>query len=121
MLPHRRRWPILLLLICIVTQVGAWAPETRVRMADEAVRFMPPSLRQALETHRTELLRGVLNPMKSEDEPDHRVSGGGTLDQRIAAEAVKLQTMLREATPFPRIARPASTIWYSCRPTCRAW
>jgi hypothetical protein len=110
MLPHRRRWPILLLLICIVTQVGAWAPETRVRMADEAVRFMPPSLRQALETHRTELLRGVLNPMKLEDEPDHRVSGGGTLDQRIAAEAAKLQTMLREATPFPRIAQQFGTL-----------
>ena len=38
----------------------AWAPETRVRMVDEAVRLMPASLRKALESHRERLLRGML-------------------------------------------------------------
>ena len=104
MLPLCRRWPVVILLICVASQIDAWAPQTRVRMTDEAVRFMPPSLRLALENHRTDLLRGVLNPMKTEDGPEHRVTAGGTLDGSIAAEAAKLLAMLRERTPFPGIA-----------------
>jgi len=110
MLPPRRRWPLVVLLICLVSRAYAWAPQTRVRMTDEAVRFMPPSLRLALENHRTELLRGVLNPMKTEDDPGHRVARGGTLEASVAAEAAKLHAMLQEQTPFARIAEQFGTL-----------
>ncbi len=110
MLPLRRRWPVVILLIYVASQIHAWAPETRVRMTDEAVRFMPPSLRQALEKHRADLIRGVLNPMKTEDGPEHRVKAGGTLDRSVAAEATKLLAMLREQTPFSRLAEQFGTL-----------
>ena len=84
---------------------SAWVPETRVRMIDEAVRFMPPSLRLALETHRKELLAGMLGPMKTEDAPDHRApSQDGTLDAAVSTEAAKLAAMLEKQTPFSEIA-----------------
>lgn len=110
MLTLRRRWPVLILLVYGVTQLHAWAPETRVRMTDEAIRFMPPSLRLALEKHRTELLRGVLDPMKNEDGITHRATAGGTLDESVEIEAAKLLTMLREKTPFARIAEQFGTL-----------
>lgn len=110
MLPLRRRWPVVILLIYAAAHVHAWAPQTRVRMTDEAVRFMPPSLRLALENHRTELLRGVLNPMKTEDGPEHRMAASGTLDQSVAAEAAKLLAMLQEQTPFSSIAEQFGTL-----------
>jgi hypothetical protein len=50
----------------------AWSPETRVAIADDAVRLMPESLRLALERQREALLRGVLEPMAGEDGLDHR-------------------------------------------------
>ena len=104
MLPPSRRWPVVIVLIYVVSQAHAWEPETRVRMTDEAIRFMPPSLRLALENHRADLLRGVLAPMKTEDGPEHRVTAGGTLDGSVAAEAAKLLAMLQEQTPFSRVA-----------------
>ncbi len=110
MLPLRRQWPVVILMIYTVSQVYAWAPQTRVRMTDEAVRFMPPSLRLALENHRAELLRGVLNPMKAEDEPQHRAPASGTLDRSVAAEAAKLSALLQEQTPFSRIAEQFGTL-----------
>ena len=38
----------LALLTSCLAPAAAWAPETRVRMTDEAVRLMPISLRLAL-------------------------------------------------------------------------
>jgi len=110
MLPLRRRWLAVILLIYTVSQAYAWAPQTRVRMTDEAVRFMPPSLRLALESHRTELLRGMLNPMQTEDAAEHRATANGTLDASVAAEAAKLSEMLQEQTPFSRIAEQFGTL-----------
>jgi len=112
MLPLRRRGPVLALLVIYLSSQGyAWAPETRVRMTDEAVRFMPPSLRLALENHRKALLRGVLNPMKAEDGPEHRAPElNGTLDVKIATEATRLSAMLREQTPFSKIAEQFGTL-----------
>jgi len=104
MLSLRRYWPAAILLVYVVSRAHAWAPETRVRMADEAIRFMPPTLRLALEKHRTELLRGVLSPMKTEDTPEHSAKDGGTLDLSVQAEAAKLLAMLRAQTPFSQIA-----------------
>lgn len=86
--------------------VSAWAPETRVRMADEAVRLMPASLRKALESHRLDLLRGALDPLLEEDSAVHRPPWhDGTLDASIAVEAAALEKALAQRTPFADLAR----------------
>jgi hypothetical protein len=102
---HRLLIPV---AICVLTSLPspAWAPETRVRMTDEAVRFMPATLRLALETHREALLRGMLEPQIREDEPEHRPSWcGGTLERQIDIEARALANMLKTPRPFSEIAR----------------
>lgn len=106
MLPSRRaRLAAGILLVLATTPARAWVPQTRVRMIDEAVRFMPPSLRIALEKHRTELLRGMLDPMTREDGAEHRAPAqDGTLEQSVAVEAAKLAALLAEPTPFSTIA-----------------
>ena len=81
-----------------------WAPETRVGMADEAVRLMPASLRIALEGHRPELLRGLLTPLTA-DGPDRRAPwAGGTLDQALDEEAQALVALLEQPTEFAVLA-----------------
>ena len=103
--PRRARFLAGILLILASWPAAAWVPESRVRMIDEAVRFMPPSLRIALEGHRKELLRGVLEPMKTEDAPEHKAPAmGGTLDKAVADEAGRLSEILSGKTKFPKIA-----------------
>ncbi len=83
----------------------AWTPTTRIRMADEAVRLMPPSLRLALEHHREALLRGLLEPMTAEDTPAHRSQGdGGSLDLEIAARVRALEDSVATGKSFRDIA-----------------
>lgn len=83
----------------------AWAPATRAGMVDEAIRFMPRSLRSALETDRRAVMRGALLPLKDEDGPDHRPSwNSGTLEARIAREAAALVEALGRQTPFEELA-----------------
>ena len=57
------RVPLALGLVVCIPGAGAWGPQTRMRMADEAVRLMPSSLRMALQTHRKSLMRGMLTPL----------------------------------------------------------
>ena len=85
--------------------VLAWTPETRVQMADEAIKFMPHSLRLALEKHRRSVMRGVLEPMVHEDGPAHQAPWlDGTLDQQLASEAQALVAALGSQTPFERVS-----------------
>lgn len=84
----------------------AWSPATRIRMADEAVRLMPASLRLALEHRRQDVLRGVLEPMTDEDSPAHRPSrDGGTLEDEIASRVRALEEAVRNPKSFGEIAR----------------
>jgi hypothetical protein len=101
----------LCLLVSLLPRPGwAWTPETRVSMADEAVRLMPPSLRIALEAHRADLLRGLLPPL-TEDGPDRRAPwAGGTLDQALAAQARTLAQLLEKPTAFPELAERFGTL-----------
>jgi len=82
-----------------------WAPETRLAIADQAVRLMPASLRKALVTHRIDLMTGVLGPLTEEDDPAHRTPwAGGRLDASVATEASQLLDELRVQTRFSRLA-----------------
>ena len=85
--------------------VVAWTPETRVQMAGEAIKFMPQSLRMALEKHRRSVMRGVLQPMVHEDGPVHQAPWlDGTLDQQVEFEANALIAALGTQNPFERVA-----------------
>jgi hypothetical protein len=96
---------IALLLLPAAGPAIAWTPETRARMTDEAVRFMPASLRLALEHHREEVLRGSLGPLVQEDGAEHIAPwSGGKLDRSIAGEAAALVEMLGRQVPFGDIA-----------------
>ncbi len=101
-----QRLAVPLALALGLSPVLAWAPETRVRMIDEAVRFMPAALRSALESHRRDVLRGMLTPLAREDAPEHRPpwSAGG-LDDTLEREAHGLLEILAQPTPFREIAR----------------
>jgi hypothetical protein len=84
----------------------AWAPAARVRMADEATRLMPGSLRLALQHHREALLRGALEPMAGEDGPEHRpASAGGTLEASIADRHAAVVRALQEGRSFGEVVR----------------
>lgn len=85
---------------------SAWAPETRMAIADEAMRLMPQSLRLALDMHRVDVMSGLLEPLTDEDAPAHRAPwSGGQLDATLAAEARRLVQELGGKTPFRRLAQ----------------
>ena len=82
-----------------------WAPETRVRMVDEAVRLMPLSLRKALEGQRQRLLHGMLAPMTNEGGPEHRPPwAAGRLEEELQRAAARLADTLRQPTAFGDVA-----------------
>ena len=107
----RQPVPLAIALTLCLTPALAWPPETRVRMVDEAVRFMPASLRTALESHREELLGGMLSPMVHEDGAGHRPPwSGGTLDATVGKESHALQAMLAKQTAFDEISRAFGSV-----------
>src|SRR5262245_35821009 len=62
----------------------AWTAPTRVRMVDDALKLLPPTLRKVLENRRKEVLRGMLLPMTGEDAAGHRPPWDrGSLDASI--------------------------------------
>jgi hypothetical protein len=106
-----QRSSIALVLILSASAAAAWAPETRVRMVDEAVRLMPASLRAALENHRRDLLRGMLAPMTDEDAVEHRPPwSAGSLDAVVEREARGLLGTLARPTKFEGIAERFGTL-----------
>ena len=101
------RLPLLLALLIVTGPLpaAAWAPETRVGAADEAIRMMPASLRLALERYRDPLLRGMLEPQLQEDAPEHHPPWvAGTLDAEIEARAQALIRSVEQASSFNEIA-----------------
>ncbi len=97
---------LVVLLALPAAPASAWSPRTRAQMIDEAVSLMPASLRLAVEHRREPLLRGMLEPMTSEDGPAHRPPWqGGTVDAEIAARAKALAAAVESAAPFDEVAR----------------
>ncbi len=100
-----RALPILCFLLALPAVAVAWAPETRIRIADEAIRLMPRSLRTALENHREPLLRGLLEPQMHEDRPEHRPPWlQGSLDAEIDKRAAALIDAVQKPAPFREVA-----------------
>lgn len=93
--------PFLALALIAISHgpASAWAPRTRMAIADEAIRLMPAGLRVALETHRDAVMRGMLEPGLDERAPQHRPGWReGTLDARVDTAAGGLA----EAITTPR-------------------
>lgn len=104
----RSRWQrfFVVALFVVAAPAAAWAPETRIAMIDEALRFMPDGLRLALTHHREAVLRGMLEPMTDEDGPQHRPPwAGGELAASVAREAAALAAALERPTEFEALAR----------------
>jgi hypothetical protein len=98
--------PVLAVLLLPGAGARAWQPETRVRMVDEAVRLMPQSLRLVLEARREAILRGMLEPMIDEDDPEHRPPWhDGTLDRQVGLSAKSLIDSVEQSVSFDRVAR----------------
>lgn len=107
MTPVRRTLRLLLpvLLVLAAPAARAWDPATRLQIVDEAIRFMPPSLRLALEHHRDAVRRGALEPMTAEDSPAHAPrAAGGTLDASTARAAADLVESVKQPASFDVIA-----------------
>lgn len=105
MRPLQRLGLIAALLAC-AAPAAAWQPATRVRMADDAVKLLPASLRLAMGGYHQELLRGVLGPMTAEGRPEHLPPwDGGTLDATIEQRAAALRTALHDERSFGTIVR----------------
>ena len=106
MLPSLRAVVALSFLGLSFGTAGAWTPATRTRIADEAIRFMPPSLRLALERYRDDVRRGMLEPLTGEDERGHRPSwDDGTLDTEIAARMDAVVRAAGKPKSFREVAR----------------
>lgn len=112
-LPTGRILTRLFCLSLLLTPAFAWSPETRVGMADEAVRLMPASLRIALEAHRTDLLRGLLTPLTADGLDRRAPWAGGTLDQALDEDARRLVTTLKEPTGFAVLAEEFGALAHS--------
>jgi len=104
--PLLRATAALLLAAAASSSALAWEPAARVRMVDEAIRFMPASLRSALERHRDEVRRGMLVPMTGEDGLEHAPPwADGSLDSSVADEARRLVAAVGEPASFAEISR----------------
>ncbi len=86
--------------------VLSWTAATRVVMIDDAVKMMPPALRQVLERRRNDVRRGMLEPMTLEDSLSHRPPWeGGTLDATVDAAARDLVSGAETRVSFHDVAR----------------
>jgi hypothetical protein len=105
----------LVLLVAVVLGVAApgfaWTAATRVRMVDDAVKLMPPTLRKVLEARRDAVLSGMLTPMTGEDGPPHRPPwDAGTLEGSVSAAAHDLVAGVDGQISFRDVAKRFGTL-----------
>jgi hypothetical protein len=83
----------------------AWTAPTRVGMIDDAVKLMPPTLRDELTKRREVLLHGMLAPMTTEDDPPHRPPWDhGGLENTVADAARELVGGVEGHVSFDQVA-----------------
>lgn len=89
----------------LATPAEAWSPRTRLRMAEDAVRLMPRSLRALLAREIEAVRRGALEPMTEEGSPPHLPPWqDGTLPDEVAARSSALTAAIDDHAPFREIA-----------------
>ena len=88
---------LLLLVSLQSTPAGAWTDATRRRMVDDAIRMTPPSLATVLERYRTDLMLGMIDPLRGETGEEHRqhtTGGYGSAADRIALYSKQAVTII---------------------------
>ena len=94
------------LTLALGTKSFAWAPQTRVELVDRAIQFMPPALRLAMEQHREEIRRGMLEPLLDEDSTAHRpLQSGGSLETSIVRAADGIVSAVAKPERFSELCR----------------
>lgn len=102
----RARLAAVLAVLAVPFAAHAWTAPTRVGMIDDAVKLMPPSLREVLTERRDDLLNGMLAPMTTEDDPAHRPAWDhGTLDGTVDGAARDLVTAVNGHQSFHDVAK----------------
>jgi hypothetical protein len=97
---------VLLAVLVSGSDVLAWAPETRMRMVEDALKLMPRSLRTVLRSHEAEILRGALEPLTEEGTAPHLPpSVSGTLPGEIARRSQAVIAAVEEQKSFSEVAR----------------
>lgn len=97
-----------LLLLGAPRPAFAWTGPARARLADDATRLMPASVRRLLETRREELQAGMQAPGSPEDRPEHwqhPAGEYGAAAARATAEALELRDAVDQHRPMDEIAR----------------
>jgi hypothetical protein len=97
---------VALLVVAPARPAVAWSAATRVVMIDDAIKLMPPSLRKVLEKRRSDVLRGMLEPLTQEDGPAHRPPwDGGTLVGSVDGAAKDLVSGATTQVSFHDVSR----------------
>jgi len=104
----RARGPLFaaLVLIASASPAFAWTASTRIVMIDDAIKLMPSSLRSVLEKRRSDVLRGMLEPLTREDTLPHRPPWeGGSIEAAVDAGARDIVAGVATRVSFNDVAR----------------
>ena len=81
----------------------SWTDATRARMIKDALKISPPALRAVLQHYEKDLVRGMLEPSRHEDEEvhfEHADGKGGLAGMGIDRKARDILDMLARRAPF---------------------
>ena len=97
---------VALFLFASASPAFGWTASTRIVMIDDAIKLMPTSLRSVLEKRRSDVLRGMLEPLTREDTLPHRPPWeGGSIDTSVDAAARDLVAVVATRVSFGDVAR----------------
>ena len=92
---------------------AAWTDATRQRMLKDALRIAPPALADILTAYEKQLVRGMLDPSRREDEEvhwQHVDDGRGLAAHGVALKDSEIRAMLEERRSPRRIAYEFGTL-----------
>src|SRR5256712_8972702 len=84
----------------------SWTDATRVRMIRDALKISPPALREVLQHYEKDLVRGMLDPSRHEDEEvhfQHADGKGGLAGMGIETKTRDILDMLSRRAPFSSV------------------
>jgi len=96
-----------------VAPAAAWTDATRQRMLKDALRIAPPALTDILTAYEKQLVRGMLDPSRREDEEvhwQHADDGRGLAAHGVALKDTEIRAMLEERRSPRRIAYEFGTL-----------
>ena len=84
----------------------SWTDATRTRMIRDALKISPPALREVLQHYEKDLVRGMLDPSRHEDEEvhfQHADGKGGLAGMGIETKTRDILDMLSRRAPFSSV------------------